>query len=224
MIVTNGIEISGKDCFGRREDLSFIVRFNWKTSDHLKEAIQVLLAARLAAACNDLPSVAEHSATGWGCRKRTDLLDEAEFERVRMQIASNPNTPPAVLEYLAKSATPRVLERIAENSRTPIELLEKLARSPLSNVRAAVADNSNTPEEILEVLVRDTDTDVRYRMAENPCMPVGMLAKLVLDENPYISARAAQTMTKIAAGTNGQVLHRNFSRRARLDEAQVVYL
>lgn len=222
MIVTNGIEISGKDCFGRREDLSFIVRFNWKTSDHLKEAIQVLLAARLAEACqSELPAVVEPSATGWGCRKRTDLLNEEEFERTRMQIASNPNTPPAVLEYLAKSATPKVLERIAENPRAPVCLLEKLSRSPLANVRAAVSENCNTPEETLELLTQDIDPDVRYRMAENHLMPVGLLAKLALDDNPYVVARASQTLARLSGG---RVLHRTFARRGRMEEAQVVYM
>ena len=48
MFSTNGHDIGGKDLSGKREDLTFIVRFNWKTSNHLKEAIQVLLAARLA--------------------------------------------------------------------------------------------------------------------------------------------------------------------------------
>ena len=48
MIEINGLDISGKDSFGRREDLSFIVRFQWKTSDHLREAIQLLFPHSLA--------------------------------------------------------------------------------------------------------------------------------------------------------------------------------
>lgn len=205
MIVTNGLDISGKDCFGRREDLSFIVRFHWKTPDHLKEAIQVLLAARLASA-ETAPKPS---------RRRSVVLDDLEFEQIRMQIASNPNTPPAVLAYLAKNATPTVLERIAENPRTPIELLSELASSPIAGVRAAVGENSATPLTVLEQLLTDSDADVRYRLAENPQMPLELLKRLSEDMNPYVASRAASTAARLRSG---RILRGEFGDRSHSGE------
>jgi hypothetical protein len=220
MIVTNGLDISGKDCFGRREDLSFIVRFHWKTPDHLKEAIQVLLAARLASAEN-MPSAKPY-------RRRNEFLDEQEFEQIRIQIASNPNTPTAVLEYLARNASARVLERIAENPHVPMDLLENLATHSDANIRSAVGDNLKTPASVLVKLVADEDADVRYRLAENPAMPAFILELLTQDENPYVVARATTTMTRlscvqehIACGSGreqGQLLQAIFGDRMRGEE------
>lgn len=202
MIATNGLEITVKDNFGRREDLSFIVRFNWKTSDHLKEAIQVLLAARLSElSCND--------GTMRSSKRRPLPLNESEFEEIRLQIASNPDTPPAVLAYLARTASEKVLERIAENPRTPVNVLEVLAESPYARVRVAVAENADTPLEVLAKLVDDEHVDVRYAMAENPSMPASVLVKLVADANPYISARASATLSRLTSG-QGQVLRAVF--------------
>lgn len=192
MIVTNGLDISARDYFGRREDLSFIVRFNWKSSTHLKEAIQLLLAARLEDASGSV---------GRKVRMRSDVLDDAEFEAIRQQVASNPSTPPAVLAYLAKHGSPRVLERVAENPRTLPQSLEQLAQANGANVRAAVADNANTPLDVLTMLATDPDVDVRYRIAENPTVCEDTLKALSEDSNPYVSARANATLARVSGGT-----------------------
>jgi hypothetical protein len=201
MLFINGLEISGKDYFGRREDLSFIVRFNWKTSHHLKEAIQVLLASRLDDATLD--------RTG---RRRSDLLDESELRQIRLHIASNPNTPPAVLSYLAKCDDCLLLERIAENPRTPQQILQRLAQSNSARVRAAVAENSNASADVLTVLGNDPDADVRYSLAENPHLPEELLLGLVEDANPYVSSRASQTLARLQSG---DVITGEFGRRLR---------
>jgi hypothetical protein len=181
-----------KEYFSPREDLSFIVRFSWKSSSHLKEAIQVLLAARL-----------DDSGTPQTCnpeRKRSDVLDDGEFIRIRAIIASNPNTPPAVLHYLAKNSNPEILERIAENPRTPVYTLERLARCPVPRVRAAVAENINVSPDILTVLGTDPDDDVRYQLAENPHMPEELLVALSEDANPYVRFRAEATLQRVQGG------------------------
>lgn len=212
MIATNGYEIGGKDFFGRREDLSFIVRFQWKTSNHLKEAIQVLLAARL-----DESSTMER--LHGQLRSRSDVLDDREFQQIRLQIASNPNTPPAVLTYLARQADARLLERIAENPRTPVETLERLAQSAIPSVRIAVAENVNTSLDLLIHLATDFDADVRYTLAENGQLPVEVLSKLVDDSNPYVSTRALATINKVTA-SEATIVHHDFrDRSARGEQA-----
>ncbi len=194
MIEINGLDISGKDSFGRREDLSFIVRFQWKTSDHLREAIQLLLSSRLS-------GVVETEAICQRFSKRcSESLNDTEFEHIRMQIASNPNTPPAVLTYIAKHAGSAVLERIAENPQTPTLLLDLLSKNEAASVRAAVGENLNTPEDVLDRLVADEDVDVRYRLAENPLLPRAVLLQLSEDGNPYVASRAASTLSRAAGG------------------------
>ncbi len=193
MFFMNGSEIGGKDESGRREDLSFIVRFNWKTSNHLKEAVQVLLAARL-----------EHAAGSAGLkanvRSRSDILDDGEFTRIRLQIASNPVTPPSVLTYLSYHSCESVLERVAENPRTPEDVLSRLSEHKAASVRQSVADNLNTPFETLAVLSEDENPDVRYRLSENPHTPEAILEVLVEDDNPYVSTRAQSTLRRLSAG------------------------
>jgi hypothetical protein len=203
MIVTNGLDISSKDYYGRREDLSFIVRFNWKTSNHLKEAIQVLLAARLENCLDGKTRTV---------RQRSDVLDDAEFQQIRLQIASNPNTPSAVLDYLAKHASAQVLERIAENPRTTPQTLELLAQSSFVSVRQAVAENAITTPDVLTMLATDSSADVRYRIAENANVCRDTLRALTEDSNPYVSFRAAATLARIEGGS---VVEAPFQERGR---------
>lgn len=212
MIATNGYEIGGKDFFGRREDLSFIVRFQWKTSNHLKEAIQVLLAARLDE-CSTIEKLNKQ------LRNRSEVLDDREFQQIRLQIASNPNTPPAVLNYLARQGDAKLLERIAENPRTPGETLERLAQSAIPSVRIAVAENAKTPSAILATLAVDFDADVRYTLAENAQLPLEVLSQLSDDSNPYVSHRASSTLHKLSA-TSATIVHHQFRDNAiRGDQA-----
>jgi hypothetical protein len=211
--IGNGLDAGRSDFFtSRREDLSFIVRFNWKTSTHLKEAIQVLLNARLEDTGNHRVFTGEPV-------KRNNVLAESEFRSIRRIIASNPSTPPAVLAYLAKYSDPEVLERVAENPRTPLATLELLAKSPVASVRAAVAENINVSPDILTMLGTDADDDVRYNLAENPHLPEELLVALSEDQNPYVRYRAEATLQRVAGG---MVLQGLFLRVRHEEDAEVL--
>lgn len=191
MISTNEITISVHDCFGQRDDVSFIDQFEWKSPAHMKAAIQLWLTSRLAAVSGESSSI----------RSRNDQLAKEEIDQICMRLASNPKSPPAVLAYLARSADAQLSERIAENPQAPAELLYELACSDVSEVRQAVADNPNTPQFVLELLLSDENPDVRYRMAENPRLPVELLTILCAeDENPYVAARASATLARLSCG------------------------
>jgi hypothetical protein len=186
------LDSESRDFYTRREDLAFIVRFNWKSSTHLREAIRVLLAARL-----DSSQTSEKVNPP---RTGSDVLDASEFHSIRRIIASNPNTPPSVLWYLAKHSAPEILERVAENPRTPLTALELLARCPKASVRAAVAENINVSPDILTILIADPDDDVRYLLAENPHTPEELLVALTEDPNPFVRARADKTLLRVQGG------------------------
>ena len=54
------------------------------------------------------------------------MLAKNEDESVRQDVASNPNTPAAVLELLAKDEARRVRGDVAGNPSTPVALPEEL--------------------------------------------------------------------------------------------------
>ena len=190
MIIVGGFGEGQQEFTSRREELSFIVRYQWKSPSHLKEAIRMLINSRKL----------EESAQS--NQPAQEPLDPNEFRQIRIIIASNPNTPPAVLVYLAaygpKDAA--ILERIAENPRTPYCVLEKLARSEFAGVRAAVAENINATADIIALLLDDSEPDVRYRLAENPHLSAQVLNSLAQDNNPYVRHRAALTMLRASGG------------------------
>jgi hypothetical protein len=189
-----------------RGDKSFIEMFEWKTYNHQAEAEQILMAAKL------------HGAEGCPrrhlARAKSDVLDEKEFNTVRMQIVSNPQTPPVVLDYLAPNASSDIQERIAEHPHVWARTLDLLACLGDDAVRAAVAENPNTNDLTLDMLSRDESADVRYRLAENPHLSPALVTKLRDDSNPYVAYRAQVTMARLELGT-AQVIDGAFQQRPK---------
>jgi hypothetical protein len=209
MIRSNGMSISVLDCFGRRDDVTFIDQFEWNKPEHLKLAVQVWLASRLAAVSG---------GNGGAMRRHHEEVADEEIRQIQMRLASNPKTPPVVLAYLARNAQRGVRERLAENPQAPGELLYELACDEDSDVRCAVADNSNTPRFVLELLMVDEDADVRYRLAENANLAMELLTRLCAeDSNPYVAARASATLARLSCG---RVFSADFSERFRARNRQ----
>ena len=112
--------------------------------------------------------------------KAEELLKELAKDKdrgVRMEVAMNTNTPPAVLKELAKDKNRGVRMEVAFNPNTPIEALKELAKDKDEGVRYWVAKNPNTFVKMLKELAKDKVRDVREGVAENPSTPVGALAK-----------------------------------------------
>ena len=168
-----------------KSDISFIFRFNWSSLQQLREAVTIFLSARLHA-------VAE---------KARQAVMETGCPRLKSMIASNPDTPDDMLDYLAIVSPSSVLVRIAENKNTAGHTLCRLAYEESAEVRMAVADNANSPESAFERLMIDGSADVRYRVAENPHAPLTVLYRALRDENPYVACRARQTLAAILKNT-----------------------
>ena len=122
---------------------------------------------------------------------------QEEAARIRWLLAINPNTPPPVLEHLARDTHHRMLERVAENPRAHSTTLARLSIHTDSQVRASVAENPNTSIKTIWRLARDENADVRLRLAESYTIPVAVLKVLAEDDNPYVSQRAFSTMRRI---------------------------
>jgi len=50
-------------------------------------------------------------------------------------------------------------------------------------------------------LTKDEHPDVRYRLAENSNLPDSILVELSEDENPFVAARAQETLQKLKSGS-----------------------
>ncbi len=80
------------------------------------------------------------------------LLARDEQSEVRVNVATNLNTPIAVLEFLAGDENAAVRTTVASNPNLPTAQLERLAQDEKVEVRRAVAQNSNTPDSIRQAL------------------------------------------------------------------------
>ena len=106
--------------------------------------------------------VADHPHT------RADTLarfaDGPHADRVRHELAKNPNTPAVILKGWFDSDDIYVQWGLALNPKTPPEVIEKLAQSPDRYVRLNLTYNAATPKAVLERFARDSD-DVLARNA-----------------------------------------------------------
>lgn len=98
------------------------------------------------------------------------------------------------LSWLASSEFAKIRMRVAENSMTPPAVLESLACDENPDVRLAVAGNPATPKRIIFGMVRDPDLSVRHGLAEDPNIPIDILRLLAEDDNPYVYLRARKTL------------------------------
>jgi len=123
-------------------------------------------------------------------------IENQHTHYVRWLIATHPDSPSAVLDYLSTIDKEELLVRIAENPQAATPTLARLAQSPYASVRIAVSDNPNTPIHVIKMLTHDEGLDVRYALAENPALPASILAELSNDENAYVAVRAKKTMAR----------------------------
>lgn len=171
------IDIELEQQFDLNEESEFDYYLMWEWPEHIENALRRMLWISLV-----------ESAEGNTTQTHTTY--------VRWLIATHPDSPSAVLDYLANIDNEQLLVRIAENPQASTPTLARLAESLYSSVRIAVADNANTPIHVVKGLINDSAIDVRYSMAENPALPASLLTELSTDENAYVAVRAARTMAR----------------------------
>jgi hypothetical protein len=120
----------------------------------------------------------------------------------KMRLASHPEATPESLRKLSDHNCDLVVIRVAEHPNTDQDILESLAQHNNPEVRVAVSENRNTPIQVLLTLVDDQSVDVRYCLAENHNIPLAILSALYDDENPYVAARAGQTLSRLRNSKN----------------------
>jgi hypothetical protein len=163
--------------FDLNEESEFDYYLMWEWPDHIERALRRMLWISLVEAAEGIEANPHTSYVRW-------------------LIATHPDSPAAVLDFLSNTDKEDLLVRIAENPQAATPTLARLAQSPYASVRIAVADNANTPIHIIKGLSHDDGLDVRYALAENPALPASILTELGNDENAYVSMRAKKTMQR----------------------------
>jgi hypothetical protein len=187
--------------------LAFSYHFTWGYPDYMRDALR--LVSQAGGIC-DVLGIDPNRDLTW--RQLRLVFEEADSTKVRYLIASNPQTSPAILNYLATDKETRVVRRVADNQNTHASTLARLAVHDDPGVRTCICENGNAPELVLLALARDPHLDVRYTLAENLNAPMSVIEMLTMDENPYISSRAQRTLNMLRPA---EVLSPDFSRVAR---------
>jgi len=98
----------------------------------------------------------------------------------RWAVAKNPHTPVEVLTFLANDTINLVRALVATNPSTPPTVLEKFFTDE-KIVRDGLSGNPSTPLKLLKILVDDADKMVRMRLAENSSVNDDILKNLCKD-------------------------------------------
>jgi hypothetical protein len=114
-------------------------------------------------------------------------------------LAGNPEVSKEVLEKLSRSPSACIRRRVAENARNPLSVAIELLRDVDVEVRIALTENQELLPYIGLDLTRDKSSDVRFALAENPNAPITVLEALTRDENPYVAARASQSLERASS-------------------------
>lgn len=113
------------------------------------------------------------------------LLNEIHLERlsrsankkVREHVALRPDSPEAVLAFLAQDQEATVVRRVLENPMTPPEILSDEKHLRLANNRAFIARNPSIPRVTIDFLLQKKEERVLQNLALNE----GLSRELVLE-------------------------------------------
>ncbi|GAA0503884.1 hypothetical protein [Deinococcus depolymerans] len=113
--------------------------------------------------------------------RKLDTSPERRVELARFspdlarEVARAQNTPPEVLEVLARTSDSRVVLAVMRNPNTPPALLMELASSQDTELLLAIAGNKSTPPEVLRNLSERRYRRMEDRLAANPATPLDVL-------------------------------------------------
>jgi hypothetical protein len=108
------------------------------------------------------------------------------------EIASNPGTPPEILESLAQSPIPEVLRAVADNPAASNALLRSLCEDHWELVTRHLASNPNLPEEFVERIARSDDRFPKVDLIGRDDLNDDVVRILSADEDEYIRGLVSQ--------------------------------
>ncbi len=130
----------------------------------------------------------------------TDLFQSGALKHDAGGMASNPQTPPAVLDALSNTEEKQILWALQRNPSTPEATIQKIlnyfGNSPSANLRGHAARDERTPVDLLEKLAQDVNTNVRIGVAVNSGAPRHLLEQLAEDRHRVPAERARDTLRR----------------------------
>lgn len=119
-----------------------------------------------------------------------NLLSRSPYQRVRFNVATNPNTDIDTLRGMMFDPSPIVRTAIVFSGRINSDVSDVMKTDPSADVRWAVAMKT-TNEYVLDLLSRDKDVDVQIAVAQNPRSSSKILERL--SESDLIEVKLALT-------------------------------
>lgn len=171
-----------------RQALPYSLLLRWQWPQHIERAIKQLTWLEVG--------VTSAFERDFQIELET-MLDCMTMHLFRL-IASYPESPAAMLDFIADLRVTSLAERVAENPSTMPSTLTRLADHPDPAVKIAVACNASTPAEAVQKLANDESLDVRYAIAENANSSQELIALLCEDENCYVAHRAQRTVARLS--------------------------
>ena len=115
------------------------------------------------------------------------LLMHDPNQEVRLELASNLNTSPEIIEQLLNDESLAVRGAAIKNPNIPLKNLTEHSKSKDWRIRRDVAGNPNTPIEVRALLANDKKLEVRLELARNRNNPSEILTLLFEYENSVTS-------------------------------------
>lgn len=110
--------------------------------------------------------------------------------KVRLALARDIHSPPALLHWLAQDERDEMALTLARNPVTPTAILVALARR--RHVGPATAHNPSAPAILLAALSKHWDPDIRRATGRNPNTPAAILRQLARDPNLWVRHAVAR--------------------------------
>ena len=117
--------------------------------------------------------------------KLNRLLEEGTTG-IHFFLASRWDTPPNLLDRMAKEALPLLQMRIAGHPNVLSKTLRRLSNAPATIVKEAVAYHEKTPADCLERLALDEERQIRNNVASNPSAPANCIINLSRDRSAEV--------------------------------------
>jgi hypothetical protein len=128
-------------------------------------------------------------------QKESERAQEG-LEQLLSLVASNPETPVAVLRAISHKHSSRLMCQVASNPHTDLATLQELVQDEHESVRACVADHPKAIN-FMWKLVHDRSPLVRYVLASNKNLPEHIFSVLVNDHDYRIARRAKRTLREL---------------------------
>lgn len=132
--------------------------------------------------------------------KWLELFSRDSDVELRVAVAANPSTPPAVLERLSKDDENRVRREVAENHGTSSVVLEALSVDPDQSVRQSAARPDLWPKLRRSIKAAFHDYQLSSVM-ELPGLPVSWIESLSMDDDLSIRKAAELVLDRRQSGS-----------------------